>query len=292
LAASTAVAQTAPAPTPPAPRVQIEPPTSEMLANVEITRDVIYGHKSGMALTYDVFKPTNANGTAVINMISGAWYSTWAPAEARVRGYQALLEKGITVVAMHHGSAPQFKVPEAAADIQRGVRHFKLHAAEYGVDPKRIGAWGASAGGHLSLVAGLQSDDGNPNATDPVLKGDNRIKAVVAYFPPTDMRLFIPYKATAAALDYDDALAESISPALNADMTDPPTLLITGDADRTVPIVNSRIMKEALDKANVKNQLVVYPGADHGWRHADAKKQAEYGADARKRMVAWFVKYL
>jgi acetyl esterase/lipase len=263
-----------------------------MLANVTITRDVIYGHKAGMALVYDVFKPKDANGAAVINMISGSWYSRWTEPENRVRGYQALLEKGFIVVAMHHGSAPQFKVPEAAADIQRGVRHFKLHAASYGVDPKRVGAWGASAGGHLSLVAALQSDDGDANAVDPVLKGDNRIKAVVAYFPPTDMRLFIPYKASVASLDYDDKLAEGISPALSADKSDPPTLLITGDADRTVPIENSRIMKAALDKAKVKSQLVIYPGADHGWRHPDATKQAEYGADARKRMVAWFVKYL
>ena len=40
-----------------------------------IVPDVVYGHKYGMALTFDVFMPANANGAAVLNMVSGGWRS-------------------------------------------------------------------------------------------------------------------------------------------------------------------------------------------------------------------------
>ena len=49
------------------------------LSNVDIKADVVYGHKDGMALVYDVLQPTNANGAAIIFMMSGGWYSSWAP---------------------------------------------------------------------------------------------------------------------------------------------------------------------------------------------------------------------
>jgi acetyl esterase/lipase len=269
-------------------------PTAEELANVTIIRDQVYGHKDGMALVYDVFKPKNANGAMVVNMISGSWFSRWTDPNNRVVGYQPLLTKGFTVVALHHGSAPKYLVPEAAADIQRAMRDIKAKAAGWGVDPNRIGVWGASAGGHLSLVAGLQADDGDPNATDPVLKGGNKVKAIVAYYPPTDMRLFIPFKNSTRApgLNYDDSLAESISPALHVDAKDPPVLIITGDADKTVDVKNSHILDAALTKAGVEHKLVIFPGADHGFVLDDKAKQEAYQKSASEQMVAWFVDHL
>jgi hypothetical protein len=51
-----------------------------------ITPDVVYGHKAGMALTYDVVKPAKPNGAAVLFMVSGGWVSTWARPDSVVRG--------------------------------------------------------------------------------------------------------------------------------------------------------------------------------------------------------------
>ena len=116
-------------------------------ATPTIVRDVVYGHKAGMALTYDVFLPAKPNGAAVIHVISGGWRSQWAAPESRIEGYRDLLDRGFTVVALHHGSQPQFTIPEAADDLKRGVRFFRLHAADYGVEPDRVGVFGASAAG-------------------------------------------------------------------------------------------------------------------------------------------------
>lgn len=277
--------------------VLVQAPCPEALAkaqasNVSITRDVIYGHKAGMALTYDVFRPKQANGTAVVHVVSMGWVSTWTKPEAHIPAYQPLLKRGISVIALYHGSGPKFTVPEAVADVRRGVRHIEAHAAEYGIDPNRIGAWGTSAGGHLALVAGLMADDGDPSAANPTERAGNRLRAIVAFCPPTDMRRFIAFKKRNPALRYDDALAPSISPVLFADAGDPPTLLISGDADRVVDVTHSRAMKAALDRVHVENELVVYPGADHRFEHPDSSKAALYSRDARRRMVAWFVEHL
>ena len=170
------------------PRNALRAPTPAELKTATYVRDVIYGHRDGMALTYDVFKPVKrANGALVVNMVSAGWNSSWAPPEERQARYQALIDKGFTVVALYHASAPRFKVPDAVADVRLGMRHIKLHAADYGADPERIGVWGASAGGHLALVAGMMADDGNPAAANPLERSGNRIAAVVAYFPPTDL---------------------------------------------------------------------------------------------------------
>ncbi len=169
------------------PRKALGAPTPSELKTATYVRDVIYSHRDGMALTYDVFKPKQANGALVVNMVSAGWKSSWGPPEERQARYQWLIDKGFTVVALYHSSAPRFQVPDAVADIRLGLRHIKLHAAEYGADPGRIGVWGASAGGHLALVAGLMADDGDPAAANPLERSGNRVKAVVAYFPPTDL---------------------------------------------------------------------------------------------------------
>ncbi|MFM7057081.1 MAG: alpha/beta hydrolase, partial [Planctomycetota bacterium] len=127
-----------------------------------ITPDVIYGHKAGMALTYDVVRPTEkTNGAVVLFMVSGGWVSIWAPPETVVRPekkglnlFEKIVDRGYTLVLVRHGSSPYFKVPDAVADVKLAVRHVRKQAATYGVDPQRIGVCGGSAGGHLSLVLG------------------------------------------------------------------------------------------------------------------------------------------
>ena len=56
-----------------------------------ITPDVVYGHKDGLALTFDVYTPPNANGAGVLFMVSGGWVSTWAPPEGGLRRFELLL---------------------------------------------------------------------------------------------------------------------------------------------------------------------------------------------------------
>jgi acetyl esterase/lipase len=259
-------------------------PPGSTVANdkVSITADVVYGHKDGMALFYDVFTPPKANGTAVLFMVSGGWFSRWREPSERLTSLQPLLDRGITVFAVHHGSAPLFKVTDAVADVRRAVRHVRINAASYGIDPNRLGAWGGSAGGHLSLMLGLASDNGNPESKDPIEHVSNSVKAVVAYYPPVDLRRMTGPSKRFPALDFDNKLAADISPLLFVDRNDPPTLIIHGNADTLVPIASGRSIYEALKQAGVVTEFIEIDGGDHGFTNP------EHRARASTAMAEWF----
>lgn len=260
---------------------------------VQITPDVVYGHKFGLAMTCDVFTPTeNANGGAVLFMVSGGWYSNWSAPEQTQRNFRPLTDKGFTVFAVRHGSSPKFSIAEAIADVRRSVRFIRLNADRFQIDPQRIGVYGLSAGGHLSLMLGTASDEGNADSKDAVEQVSDRVQAVVAYVAPTDLRIMaqdapdrLPAYANYPALQIDRAAAEVDSPLLHVSPDDPPTLLLVGAKDELVPISHSRNIQAAFEQAGVECKLIEFPEAGHGFRGDDAQQ-------ASAAMVAWFVEHL
>jgi len=271
--------------------------------------DVIYGRKHGMALTMDVFQPKeNANGAAIIWTVSGGWFSSHE--HINLDFLRELLSRGYTVFAVVHGSQPQFTVPEAVADMNRAVRYIRSHAAEYGIDPNRIGISGGSAGGHLSLMIGTAGSPGDEKAKDDVEKASSRVQAVACFFPPTDFLNYgtpgfewlnqgikDPLRAPFDFREWDAErkyfapvseekrreIARQISPAHHVSSDDPPTLLIHGDKDYLVPLQQSELIIEKFKAAGVPCELIVKKGDAHGWKdwHDDMKAIAD-----------WFDKYL
>lgn len=261
-------------------------------AEVEIIPDVVYGHKDGMALTFDVLKPkADANGAAVIFMVSGGWISTYSPPQQTAERFKGLLDKGFTVIPVRHGSSPKYFIPEIVSDVRRAVRYIRYNAKQWGIDPNRLGVFGGSAGGHLSLMLGTASDNGDPNAQEDFLKESDRVASVVAYFPPVDLRPLAhgvnpPARQDGKpelfpALNFDKEKAPDYSPIVHVSPDDPPTLLIHGDKDNLVPISNSQIIYEAFQKNNVKTEFITIAGAGHGFLGDDAKR-------AGAAMAAWF----
>lgn len=262
-------------------------------------RDVVYGHKIGVALTMDVFKPEKPNGIGVIWMVSGGWVSNH---ESINPGLAAIFTKrGDTVFEVVHGSQPKFSLPEIVQDIHRAVRFIRTHASEYGVDPNRLGISGGSAGGHLSLMMGSFGGPGDPNARDVVDRASSSVQAVACFYPPTDflnygkdganalqiatLRPFWPaFGITDATLAEErEKIGKTFSPYYGLSPATPPTLIIHGDADTLVPIQQSERVMKRLDELHVPHKLEVRPGKGHGW--ADIAKDAEILAD-------WFDKYL
>lgn len=272
--------------------------------------DVIYGRKFGTALTLDVFTPKeHANGAAVIFVVSGGWFSAH---EAINLGFiQPVLDKGYTVFAVVHGSQPKFTIPEAISDLHRAVRYIRHRAADFKIDPERIGIMGGSAGGHLSLMQGFAGTAGNPDSPDPVEKQSSRVQAVACFFPPTDFLnygqpgenamgrgILVNFRAPFDIQEFDNQkrefvpitdekrlteLAKQISPVYHVTADDPPTLIIHGDADKLVPIQQAQLVMDKLEELKIAHELVVRPGAAHGWKDID--KDISLFAD-------WFDKYL
>ena len=252
-----------------------------------ITPDVVYGHKDGLAMTFDVYTPASPNGAGVLFMVSGGWVSTWVPPETAQRRFDPLLAKGFTVFSVRHGSSPRYKVPDAVADVDRAVRFVRRHAAKFGVDAGRLGVFGASAGGHLSLLLGLNSTTGDAQARDELLRAPGGVAAVVAWFPPVDLSTMVGPSKDFPALDFHTDLAPSMSPINFVSPDDPPTLLIHGDADRLVPISHSQRMHTALKAAGVITEFVTIEGGTHGFGG-----NPDHSRRANDLMVAWFERHL
>jgi acetyl esterase/lipase len=256
------------------------------------TPDVIYGRKHGTALTLDVFSPAKPNGRGVVAVVSGGWFSSHA--NINPPAYQPFLARGYTVFAVVHGSQPKYTIPEVLDDLHRAVRFVKHNAAKYGIDPDKLGITGASAGGHLSLMQGCAGKPGEATATDPVNKQASGVAAVGCFFPPTDflnwgtpgavalgggpLTGFRPPfefwerdpKTNALVILTDEtkrqAIGKAISPITHVTAKSAPALIIHGDKDPLVPLQQAEVMVAALKQAGVPAELVVKPGAAHGWQ--------------------------
>ncbi|MCY2983557.1 MAG: alpha/beta hydrolase [Planctomycetota bacterium] len=265
--------------------ISFQPGASQaQLDSLQVIPDVVYGHKDGMALTFDVFQPKqNANGHGVLFMVSGGWVSSWAEPKQIAPMFKHLLDRGYTVLAVRHGSSPRYVVPECVGDVQLALGFIAKHAADWQIDPKKLGVFGYSAGGHLSLMLGTVG--GAKQGSDEVA----RVAAVVAVFPPTDLAPYVapesPRREQFPALKFDPKRAETVSPLMHVTADDAPTLLYHGDQDELVPLWHSEKIQQAFDVAKVDNKLVVIPGAAHGFNEEGNRRLA-------KDMADWFDKYL
>jgi acetyl esterase/lipase len=246
-----------------------------------------------MALTFDVIRPKESNGAGVLFMMSGGWFSGWVPPEGFVsphapdgfKHFRDLVDAGYTLFIVRHGSAPQFKVPEAVADVRRATRFIRLNAKKFDIDPNRIGVCGGSAGGHLSLMLGTTADKGAKEPQDDVDRTSDGVGAVVSYFAPVDLREWVGPNDQFPALEFDPQLAESVSPLLHVSPDDAPTLLVHGDQDGLVKLDNSERILKAFEKEKVPSELIVIQGAGHGFG-------GEQGKRASQALIQWFDKHL
>lgn len=242
---------------------------------VIIKSDIVYGHKDGLALTFDVHQPANQNGAAIIIVNSGGhksprWDLGGAYAKSGLREFQShklLLDAGYVVFDLRHGSNPRYSIPEIVADVHAGVRFIKHHAGDFKVDPERLGLWGHSAGGHLSLLIGLNPEVVVSESSKPM--ESERIAAVVAISPLTDLEsLMAPYPKDGSAgppgMDFGVQRYPEFSPLFFASSDDPPTLLIHGSEDVAVPLSQSQSMYSALQANGVVADLLVFEGVGHG----------------------------
>ncbi|MBX9789050.1 MAG: alpha/beta hydrolase [Pirellulales bacterium] len=244
----------------------------------------------GVGLIMDIFTPTGkANGLAIIDIISGGWSAARGRLDDHKKAqiYDIACGRGYTVFAIRPGSSSKYCAMEMVDNLKLGIRWVKEHASEYKIDPDRMALTGASAGGHLTCLSVVLAEDGDPGAKDPLKRHSTRVKAAVAFFPPTDflnwgnMQLNkSPGKSPVALMlggllfeggikkqtpEEIEAQMGKISPARLVTGKEPPMLLIHGDADLLVPLQQSQVMLEALKKAGVPCELIVKKGGGHPW---------------------------
>jgi acetyl esterase/lipase len=244
--------------------------------------DVVYGEVHGTGLLMDVFTPKGkANGLGIIDVVSGAYNSDRRKIRDHILAqvYSIFCSHGYTVFAIRPASRTRYTAPEMEAHVKTGIRFVKQHAAEYKIDPDRLGLTGASAGGHLATLAAVTPEEGNPDADSPLLRQNTHVMAAAIFFPPTDFLDWdgkpADFKTLGDLLFLGGAkghseeeikeLAGQISPARLVKPPAIPFLLIHGDADPLVPLQQSQKMIAALKAAGGSAELIVKKGGGHPW---------------------------
>jgi len=132
---------------------------------------------------------------------------------------------------------------DALPDMQRAIRLVRSRAAEWGIDPDRVGVMGFSAGGELATMAAFRFDSGNPAASDPIDK--------------------LSDKPTFEALMYPGGLSPEAIAKVTKEM--PPAFLLCGADDRENIAQLLPELFVAMKKAGVSAELHEYAGVGHGF---------------------------
>lgn len=253
---------------------------------VRRTEDVIYGRKSGMALTLDVFQPAEPNGCGLLFLVNGGWLSSKStPLMVTIRpgDYDVYLARGYTVFAVVTSSQPKFTIAEEMADVQRAVRFVRANAAAYSVRPDRLGVLGSSSGGQLTLATAARGGPGIAQSDDAIERESSEVQAAVCFFPPTDFLNYggpgimavgegpmAPLEAAfgSKGLTPEERvlLGREISPIYFITEKLPPTLIIHGEADQVVPLQQAESFVARARDAGAKDvELIIRPAKGHGW---------------------------
>ena len=194
----------------------------------------------------------------------------------------ALLSRGFVVASIDYRLAPRYKWPAQIEDVKCAVRYLRANATVYGVDPNRIGAWGASAGGHLVSLLGTAEASAGFDRGEYAAES-SRVEAVVDMYGPADLTSAdwgpeatptIREVFGAAPAAANDVLARA-SPVTYISAADPPFLILQGDADTTVPPSQSRELAQRLEAAGVSATLVLVRGGPHGLEAQNEQPSAD-----------------
>jgi acetyl esterase/lipase len=238
--------------------------------------DLVYGKGGDQDLRLDLSRPKDAKSPlpVVVVIHGGGWKGghrklhddfTWT-----------LAQHGYAAATVEYRLCPKDPWPAQVEDVKCAVRFLRANAAKYGLEAKRFGAVGFSAGAHLAMLLGT--------VDDPALEGkggsageSSKVQAAVSFFGPTDLLAKDLPEASLGILkellggtqaERADAY-RAASPVTHVSAGDAPIFLLQGTKDPIVPATQATVMAEALKKAGVKARCEIIDGAGHGWKDAE-----------------------
>lgn len=261
--------------------------------DVVFERGIEFSNPDNQHLQLNLARPRNGAGPlpAVVCIHGGGFRA------GTREGYDSLCirlaQQGYVAVTVTYRLSPAYQFPAAVQDCKAAVRWLRANAAQYHVDPERIGAMGGSAGGHLALFLGV-----TPGVRDFEGEGNlghsSRVKCVVSVYGPSDFTQSYGKSVDAHEVlplffggNLEQKRREHIagSPLNWVTPQSAATLCIHGTEDKYVAHEQAVWMVDRLKASAVDAELLTLPGAGHGFKGADAEK-----ADAA--MFAFFAKQL
>lgn len=207
---------------------------------------------------------------AIVFVLGNGWQSI--DRRALIPQLSELARAGYAVATIDYRIIGEATFPEPERDVKAAIRFLRANASRFNIDAGRIGLFGNSAGGHLSLVTGL-SHGVDTFANDEWADQDDAVSAIVAFYAPSyliDMNDGATGRSSQhMGLDLSDpANAEAGragDPITYADAGDPPVLLIHGTEDQVVPIQQSERLHDELVGAGVDATLLRVEGVGHSF---------------------------
>jgi acetyl esterase/lipase len=265
---------------------------------VRITRDLVYAEYGQRRLKLDVYRPPESLQRGIVPGILAVRGGAWRQGDKEFFGYIAgqLAMEGYVTASIEYRTADEAKFPAAVHDVKAAVRWMRTHAAEYGVNPRTIGAIGGSAGAHLaamlatSAAATLEGDGGNAGTS-------SEVQAVVAMGGAYNLESrdgvgpeFIDAVAgfIGAPLEAHAEAVAAASPVRYVSSRSAPLLLLHSPTDPLAPFGQAVEMEQAYRRAgaSVVLQPIEAPGTHAFW------SDPRYLAAARQRAVEFFRRHL
>ena len=218
------------------------------------------------ALTPWLAPPERATGAAVVVCPGGGYGGLAADHEGRQIA-QWLNSLGVSAFVLRYRLGPVYHHPVELGDAARALRTVRARAAEFGVDPNRVGIWGFSAGGHLAATLSTHWDRGDTSASDPLERASSRPDFAILAYPVITFTEPWTHQGSKRNLlgDHPDpSLARWLSNEQQVTPETPPTFLFHTNADTGVPPENSVYYYLALRRAGVPAELHIYEKGPHG----------------------------
>ncbi len=264
----------------PDPQPVAGPETVEIDPKFLIAGKPVVGVSNVTQPTMTVYSPEGKNTGATVVVFPGGGYQGLAMDLEGTEVCDWLTPKGITCVLLKYRvtdvgpypkSGPYPESPMALEDAQRTMRLLRLHAAEWHIDPHKIGVLGFSAGGHLAAAISTHFDRRLYPAVDEADKESCRPDFAVAIYPghlslsaaewdarQGTKKLVVPHPANA---DKDLWL----NPEVPVTRQTPPTFLLQNEDDHVDSVYDSLAYYIALVKAGVPVEMHLYAQGGHAF---------------------------
>ncbi len=246
----------------------------------EVIRDVPFGKGGTRQLKMDLLCPQprpEGPMPVIVFIFGGAWRGG-----NRSQGLQPLAPyaaRGYFCASIEYRPSQEALFPAQIEDCKCAIRFLRANAEKYGLNPDRIGVWGLSSGGHLAALLGTSGDVKELEGKGGWPDSTSKVNAVVDCFGPTD---FLKMDAAGSRMNHDAAespesrliggpiqqnkeKAAQANPITYVSSNSPPFLILHGSQDPLVPVNQSQLLADALEKAKVKVTFEIIPGAGHGF---------------------------
>ena len=233
---------------------------------------ILYKSVGSIELNLHVYRPENFDRSKIYNCIvffhGGGWRSGSYKQFERQSKYFA--SRGMIAISVEyriknkHGTSPI----QAMEDAKSAIRYIRLNSESLSINPERIAAAGGSAGGHLAAVSGnIELFDNK----DENLSISSKPNLLILYNPVLD---FGPKKFDWIS---DPSMA---SPIKNITKGAPPTIILTGTADKLIPVQSINNYKALMESVGSRCDVVFYEGAEHAFfNHGDHFIDTLYQSD-------------